>query len=201
MEADITRLLVEAQGGNKDAQSNLASLVYDELHRLAARCMRGERPDHTLQTTILVHEAFIKLVDEGDRSWQNRSHFFAVSAQVMRRLLIDHARSRRAEKRGGMRVKVEWDETVVVSEQHCEEWIAVDEALNRLSERDPRLSRIVELRFFAGLTEEEIGEVLGISARTVKREWRVAKAWLRAEFSSVKSDDNGPVGKSQRSNG
>jgi RNA polymerase sigma factor (TIGR02999 family) len=201
MEADITRLLIAAQAGNRDAQSSLASLVYDELHRLAARCMRNERPDHTLQPTVLVHEAFIRLVDEGGRSWQNRSHFFAVSAQVMRRLLIDHARSRRAYKRGGAGVRVEWDETAVVSEQRCEEWLAVDEALTRLSDRDSRLSQIVELRFFAGLTEEEIGEVLGISARTVKRDWRVAKAWLRGEFSSVNADDNGAVGTSQRSNG
>jgi RNA polymerase sigma factor (TIGR02999 family) len=205
MEANITRLLIEAQGGDKDAQSRLALLVYEELHRIAARCMRGERPENSMQTTMLAHEAFIKLVGEGDRSWQNRSHFFAVSAQAMRRLLVDHARSRRAEKRGGVAVKVEWNETMVVSTQNYENWLAVDEALNRLSDRDPRLSRIVELRFFAGLTEEEIGEVLGISARQVKRDWRVAKAWLRGQFSSVppgaKANDNGAVGTSKRRNG
>jgi RNA polymerase sigma factor (TIGR02999 family) len=201
METSITRILEDVRNGNKEAESRLASVVYDELHLLAVRCMRGERPDHTLQATLLAHEAFIKLVQETDRSWQNRSHFFAVSAHVMRRLLIDHARKRRTEKRGGGAIRVEWNDTIVVSMQHCEEWLAVDEALNRLSERDPRLSRVVEMRFFAGLTEEEIGEVLGISARQVKRDWRVAKAWLRGEFSPVKSDDNGPVGKSQSSNG
>lgn len=205
MEANITRLLGEAKCGDKDAQSRLASLVYDELHRLALRFMRGERPDNSLQATVLAHEAFIKLVGEAERNWENRSHFFAVAAQMMRRLLIDHARSRRAEKRGGGAVKVEWNETVIVSTQHCEQWLAVDEALNRLSDRDPRLSRIVELRFFAGLTEQEIGEVLGISARQVKRDWKVAKAWLRGHFSSVapgpKANDNGAVGTSQRNNG
>jgi RNA polymerase sigma factor (TIGR02999 family) len=201
MDAEITRLLAEIQAGNREAQSRLASLVYDELHRLAARCMNGENPDCAVQTTVLVHEAFMRLVDQENRNWQNRSHFFAAAAQIMRRLLVDYARGRRAGKRGGGRARVELDETMIVSVQHCEEWIAVDEALTRLSERDPRLSRIVELRFFAGLTAEEIGVVLEMSPRTVKREWQVAKAWLRGELSCVKSDDNGPVGTNQRSNG
>ena len=201
MEADITELLAEAQGGDRAAESRVASLVYDELHRLAARFMQGERPGQTVQATVLVHDAFIRLVGEEDRSFRNRAHFFAVAAQVMRHLLIDYARSRRAGKRGGGRLKVELDEAMVVSVQHCEEWIAVDDALTRLASRDPKLSQIVEMRFFAGLTEEEIGEALGISARTVKREWRVAKAWLHGELASLKSDDNGPVAASQGSNG
>jgi RNA polymerase sigma-70 factor, ECF subfamily len=198
-ETGITRLLADVQGGNQEARSRLASLVYDELHRLAARFMRGERSGHTLQATVLVHEAFMRLVDQSDQSWQNRAHFFAVAAQVMRRLLIDYARSRKTLKRGAG-IKVELDDAMIVSEQRCDEWIAVDEALDRLADRDLRLSRIVEMRFFAGLTEQEIGEVLQVSARTVKRDWRVAKAWLAGELAGVKSDDSGPVGTSERSN-
>jgi RNA polymerase sigma-70 factor, ECF subfamily len=193
MEAEITRLLAEIRGGNTEAQSRLASLVYDELHRLAAGYMYRERPDHSLQATILVHEAFIRLVDRDGRSWQNRSHFFAAAAQIMRRILIDYARARRSAKRGGAQPKVQIENAIVVSDDNCEEVIAVDQALIRLAERDPRLSRIVELRFFAGLTEEEIGEALGISPRTVKREWKVAKAWLHGELFGVKTDDSGPM--------
>jgi RNA polymerase sigma factor (TIGR02999 family) len=196
--AKITQLLAEVRGGNAEAESRLASVVYDELHRLAARYMRGERPNHSLQATILVHEAFIRLVDQDDRSWQNRSHFFAAAAQIMRRILIDYARNRRAEKRGGGQPVVQLDDAMVFSDDNCEEWIAVDQALDRLAERDARLARIVEMRFFVGLTEEEIGEVLGVSPRTVKRDWKVAKAWLHGELSSVKTDDSGPMAASQR---
>ena len=199
MGTEITRLLREARDGGSDAQSQLASAVYDELHRLALRCMLRERRDHTLQPTVLANDAFIKLVDETDRTWQNRSHFFAVAAQVMRRLLIDYARRRRTAKKGGGAARVEWNDALAITEQDCEQWLAVDEALKRLADRDNRMSRIVEMRFFGGLTEEEIAEVLGITARTVKRDWRVAKAWLRGEFSSVRSDDNGPVGTSKSS--
>jgi RNA polymerase sigma factor (TIGR02999 family) len=196
--AEITRLLAEVRGGNAGAESRLASVVYDELHRLAAHYMHGERPNHSLQATILVHEAFIRLVDQDDQSWQNRSHFFAAAAQIMRHILIDYARSRRAEKRGGGQLVVQLDDAMVFSDDNCEEWIAVDQALNRLAERDARLARIVEMRFFAGLTEEEIGEVLGVSPRTVKRDWKVAKAWLHGELSSVKTDDSGPMASRQR---
>jgi RNA polymerase sigma-70 factor, ECF subfamily len=191
--AGITQLLGEAKRGNSEAQSRLASAVYQELHRLAARCMYGERSDHSLQATILVHEAFIRLVAQDDRSWQNRAHFFGAAAQVMRCILIDYARNRRAVKRGSGQPKVPFDETIALSNDNCEEWIAVDQALNRLAERDARMARIVELRFFAGLKEEEIAEVLGISVRTVKRDWRVAKAWLHSELSGVKSDDSGSM--------
>jgi RNA polymerase sigma factor (TIGR02999 family) len=166
----------------------LASVVYDKLHRLAACYMRREWSGNTLQPTALVHEAFIKLVSEDDRTWQNRAHFFAVSAKVMRHLLIDQARRHRAEKRGGEVIRVEWDGSVGISNLDYERWLAVDEALNHLTERDPRLSQVVELRFFGGLTEDEIGEVLGISSRTVKREWKVAKAWLADELSPWKSE-------------
>jgi RNA polymerase sigma-70 factor (ECF subfamily) len=186
----ITQLLGEIQRGNAEAQSRLASAVYDELHRLAARCMCGERSDNSLQATALVNDAFILLVAQKDRSWQNRTHFFASAAQVMRRILIDHARSRRAEKRGGGQPKVKLDEATALCHDNCEEWIAVDQALDRLAERDTRMAKIVELRFFGGLTEEEIGEVLGISPRTIKRDWKVAKAWLHGELSGVKSDDS-----------
>ena len=196
--AEITRLLAEVRGGNAEAESRLASVVYDELHRLAAYYMHGERPNHSLQATILVHEAFIRLVDQDDQNWQNRSHFFAAAAQIMRHILIDYARSRRAEKRGGGQPVVQLDEAMVFSDDNCEEWIAVDQALDRLGERDARLARIVEMRFFAGLTEEEIGEVLGVSPRTVKRDWKVAKAWLHGELSSVKTDDSGPMASRQR---
>jgi RNA polymerase sigma factor (TIGR02999 family) len=196
--AEITELLAEVHKGNTEAQSLLASLVYDELHRRAAGYMLGERRDHSLQATALVHEAFVRLVNSDNRSFQNRSHFFAAAAQVMRRILIDYARNRSAEKRGGGQFRMQLDDAIVLSNDNFDEWIAVDDALNHLAERDSRLARIVEMRFYAGLTEEEIGEVLGISPRTVKRDWRVAKAWLRAELSQVKADDSGPVAAHER---
>jgi RNA polymerase sigma factor (TIGR02999 family) len=157
--------------------------------------MNRERPDHTLQTTILVDEAYLQLVNQEDRNWQSRSHFFAVAAQLMRRILIDHARSRNAAKRGGgPRVKVPLDDVVVLSNDKCEELILVDRALARLFDRDPRLGRIVELKFFAGMTDEEVGEVLGLSARQIKRDWSVARTWLHGELSIGKSDDGGTMG-------
>jgi len=200
MEANITALLAKVHGGNKQAREQLALVVYDQLHHLAARCMNGERPNHSLQATILVHEAFVRLVHEADRNWQNRSHFFAVAAQVMRRLLIDHARASRAARRD-KRLNVNWDDALVASEDSIGDWIFVDEALTRLSSHDARLSQIVELRFFAGFTEEEIARVLGVAPRTVRREWRVAKARLRGELSGAGAYDVGAVAESQRSNG
>lgn len=190
---EITALLGEVQRGNAEAQSRLASLVYDELHRLAAGYMNRERAGHSLQATVLVDEAFIRLVDQNDRSWQNRTHFFAAAAQIMRRILIDYARNRRAEKRGGVQARVPFDDAVAFSDDNLEEWIEVDQALSRLADRDSRMARIVELRFFGGLTEEEIGEALGISPRTVKRDWKVAKAWLHGELSGIKKDDPGAM--------
>jgi RNA polymerase sigma-70 factor (ECF subfamily) len=179
---EITQLLSEVSKGNSEATSRLAELVYDQLHRTAAWFMNGERRDHSLQATILVHEAYLQLVNQEDQNWQNRAHFFAVAAGHMRRILIDHARARNAIKRGGRNIKVDIDEIVVIADDHCEELVIIDEALNRLSEFDERLCRIVELKFFGGLTEEEIAEVLRISPRTVKRDWKVARAWLRGEL-------------------
>ena len=178
----ITQLLVELRTGNKDAESQLVPLVYEELHRLAQSYMRRERSDHTLQPTALVNEAYVRLVGQ-DKDWQNRSHFFAVGAQVMRRVLVDYARSHRSGKRGGDLQKINVDDLPLGSEHYSKELLALDDALSRLAEWDPRQSRIVELRFFGGLTEEEIGAVVGVSERTVKREWRLARAWLHKTIS------------------
>ena len=183
MPGEITELLAEVRGGNSASESRLAELVYDQLHGIAARYMRFERPDHSLQATLLVDDAYLHLVNQEDRNWQNRSHFYAVAAQVMRRILIDHARIHNAAKRGGGLAAVQLEDTAILTEDKCEELIAVDQALIHLADRDPRLARIVEMRFFAGLTEDEIAEVLGVSARTVKRDWQVAKAWLHGELS------------------
>src|SRR5437660_267435 len=147
MPGEITQLLAEIRERNSGAESRLASLVYDQLHHIAARYMHHERPDHTLQSKILVHEAYLQLVNQPDRNWQNRSHFFAVAAQLMRRILVDHARSRNAAKRGGPQVRLRLDDVLVFSDAKCDELIALDQALARLAEWDPRQSRIVELRF------------------------------------------------------
>jgi RNA polymerase sigma factor (TIGR02999 family) len=187
--AEITQLLGEAREGKPEAHSRLAAVVYGELHRLAVYHMHNERPDHSLQATVLVDEAFMRLIGSGDRNWQNRAHFFAAAAQVMRRILIDYARNRRTEKRGGGRWKVDLEKAAVFSNENCEEWIAVDQALGRLAQRDARMARIVELRYFAGLTEEEVAEALVISARTVKRDWRVAREWLRADLSTAQAHE------------
>lgn len=182
-EGEITRLLVEIKGGNRRAQSELMPLVYAELRRLARGYMRGERPDHTLQATALVHEAYLKLVEEPAIDWQGRAHFFAVAAQLMRRILVDHARAHQAAKRGGLDHKISLEEELIFSEAKSAELLALDEALVRLAEQDPRQARIVELRFFGGLSIEEIAEVLQISPRTVKRDWNMARAWLYEEIS------------------
>ena len=190
---EITELLGEMRDGKTAAQSRLAVLVYEELHRIASRYMYKERPDHSLQATVLVNDAYLYLVNQEDRNWQNRSHFFAVAAQLMRRILIDHARNRNAAKRGGGRAAVQLEDALVIADDRMEEVIAVDLALTRLAEWDARLARIVEMRFFAGLTEDEIAEALGISPRTVKRDWKVAKAWLHGELSGIATDDLRPV--------
>lgn len=180
---EITQLLVEIRKGNRAAESKLMPLVYQELRKLARRYMRLERRDHTLQTTALVHEAYVRLVDQRHVSWQNRAHFFAVAAQIMRRILVDHARAHQAAKRGGTDRGISLDDTMVFTEEKASDILVLDEALTRLSERDRRQCRIVELRFFGGLTEEEAAEALGISVRTVKRDWRIAKAWLYHQVS------------------
>ncbi len=181
---EVTQLLAQIHAGNKEAENRLIPLVYAELRRLASYYLRGERSDHTLQPTALVHEAYIRLTRMQEVDWQSRAHFFATAATLMRRILVDHARAQCAEKREGFREAVSLDEDLVVSNSRSTDLIALDEALERLAKLDARRSRIVELRFFGGLSEQETGNVLGISERTVKRDWRVAKAWLYNELSS-----------------
>jgi RNA polymerase sigma-70 factor, ECF subfamily len=181
----ITLLLTELRAENREAESRLVPLVYDELRRMARRHMRGERADHTLQPTALVHEAYLRLVDQREVRWRNRAHFFGVAAQLMRRILVDYARANKAEKRGGDVAKVPLEEALVFTEKGGPALLALDEALSRLHEFDPRQGRIVELRFFAGLTEEEIAAVLGVSARTIKRDWNIARAWLYKEINKT----------------
>lgn len=182
---DVTHLLNDWGKGNQEALKTLMPLVYDELHRLARRYLRHERPGHTLQTTALVHEAYLKLVDQTNTSWQNRAQFFAAAAQVMRHILVDYARSRKAFKRGGDYSRLSLDESVISFEEKDPDLLTLNEALNRLAAIDPQQSRVVELRAFGGLTVEETAEVLGISPRTVKREWSMAKAWLHKQLGSV----------------
>jgi RNA polymerase sigma factor (TIGR02999 family) len=184
---DITRLLHQMQAGDETATPRLMAAVYPELKRIATRYLRAERPDHTLQATALVNEAYLQLIDQRGKDWHNRAHFFAVSAQVMRRILVDYARERKAWKRGAGAPKVELVENLVVVEEKLDEILAVDTALSRLSARDARQGKVVELRFFGGLTESEIALVLGIAPRTVKRDWAVAKAWLYGELNGGSS--------------
>lgn len=179
---DVTDLLIEWGKGDQDALNKLIPLVYDELHRLASRHLRHERPGHTLQTTALVHEAYLKLVDQRNLTWQHRAQFFAAAAQVMRHVLVDHARRRRAFKRGGDYCRFSLDESVISSEEKDPDLLTLNEALNSLAVIDPQQSRVVELRVFGGLTVEETAEALGISSRTVKREWSMGKAWLHKQI-------------------
>ena len=181
---DVTDLLIEWGKGDQEALNQLMPLVYDELHRLASRHLRHERPGHTLQTTALVHEAYLKLVDQKNMTWQNRVQFFAASAQVMRHILVDHARSRRTLKRGGENLRLSLDEAKVSSGEKDADLLSLNEALNSLAVIDPQQSRVVELRTFGGLTVEETAEALRISTRTVKREWSMAKAWLHRQISN-----------------
>ena len=175
---NITRMLKAWGAGDEDALDELIAVVHDELHRIAARHLRRERHGHTLQTTDLLNEAFEKLVQKKDVKWKDRTHFFALAAQIMRRILIDHARTRLSAKRGGGGVKVSLDRVALVSENRAEELISLDNALMQLSKMDPRKSRIVELKFFGGLTTEEIAELEQMSKRSIERELRKAKAWL-----------------------
>ena len=193
-QADVTALLLQLKQGNHEAGEKLIPLVYEELKRLARSYMRRERPDHTLQTTALVHEAYLKLVRQHAVNWQGRSHFFGIAAQLMRRILIDHARGHLREKRGGVREVLPLDEALVFSPEHSEELVKLDEALERLAKLDARQSQIVELRFFGGLSVEETAEFLGISPKTVKRDWSVAKAWLYGELRQRDGDIPRAVG-------
>ena len=178
---EVTVLLLDWSNGDKSALEKLIPLVYDELRRIARNYMRRERAGHTLQSAALVNEAYLKLIDCSRVGWQNRAHFFAVAAQLMRRILIDHARARNYGKRGGGAHKVSLDEAAVLSNERAAELIAIDTALTNLEALDPRKSRIVELRFFGGLNLEETAEAMGISSPTVQREWRKARAWLYQE--------------------
>jgi RNA polymerase sigma factor (TIGR02999 family) len=178
---DITELLLAWSEGNQDALKKLTPLVYGELHRLAHHYMAGERTGHTLQSTALVNEAYLRLVQTNRVQWQNRAHFFGVSAQLMRRILVDFARSRQYAKRGGNAPMVLLDDAPVAVRE-CAELVALDDALSALSAMDPRKGQVVELRFFGGLSVEESAEVLKVSVETVMRDWRLAKVWLRREL-------------------
>ena len=180
---DVTQLLAQWSGGDRAALDRLVPAVYAELRRMAARYLRQERPQHTLQPTALVNEAFVKLIDQRDVRWQNRAHFFGVAAQLMRRILVDHARERAAAKRGGGLQQVPLDDSLALGASNQVDILAIDQALNRLGTVDPDQVRLVELRFFGGLTIEETAEVLGWSTGSVKREWNVAKAWLQRDLS------------------
>ena len=175
---DVTILLNQINNGDSSAPEQLLPLVYDELRKLASGYLKNERPDHTLQATALVHEAYIRLVDWENVSWENRSHFFAVSAQVMRHILVDHARQKKAEIHGGNLQKLALDEAISFSSSREVDLVDLDDALKELEKLDERQSKIVELRFFAGLTIEETAHALGVSTMTVSRDWNFAKAWL-----------------------
>ena len=180
----LTGLLVKWSEGDKGVLNQLLPAVYDELHRMAARYLRRERPNHTLQPTALINEAYLRLVDQDSVTWENRAHFFGIAAQVMRRILVDHARGHHAAKRGGSVIKLPLDEAIHGSPKQEEvDWITLDSALNRLAHLDPEQSRLVELRYFGGLTIEETAQVMGISPATVKRKWTISRAWLRREIS------------------
>ena len=179
--AEVTRLLLALGNGNQAAVDELVPLVYAELRRLAAYYLKNERGGHTLQPTALVHEAFLKLV-ETDIQWQNRGHFFALAANLMRRILVDYARAYRAEKRGGGEEKVSLDEAFVFARERPAEMIALDEALQKLAEIDSRRSQVVELKFFGGLNNDEIAQVLGVHSNTVLRDWNLARAWLKTQI-------------------
>lgn len=180
----ITRMLQEWSGGRREVIDDLMPLVYDELHRQAKRYLRRERPGHTLQTTALIHEAYLKLIDQRNVAWESRTHFYAIAAQAMRRILVDHARTQKREKRGGDNIAVPLDEALQIAakDEKTVDLIALDEALTRLAERDERQARVVELRYFADLSLEETAAALGISRATAALDWSMAKAWLFREL-------------------
>ena len=183
---EITRLLVAWSDGDESALEDLTPLVHEELHRLAHHYMSPERAGHTLQTSALVNEAYVRLIDWKNVRWQSRAHFFGVSAQLMRRILVDFARSRRYQKRGGGEPLVALDDVALMSDKKGADLVALDEALRSLAELDARQSKVVELRFFGGLSIEEAAEVLKVSAGTVRRDWSLARAWLHRELASDK---------------
>lgn len=182
---DVTQILLDWSRGDPEAPDKLMPLVYDELRRIASQYLRRERADHTLQPTALVHEAYLKLVDQQRVSWQNRAHFFAIAAQAMRRILVSYARQHLAAKRGGPRQRLTLDEAMGAAQQREVDLIALDEAMTNLEAIDPQQSRIIELRFFGGLSVEETAQVIGVSPATVKREWTMARAWLHRRMSAT----------------
>ena len=181
---EITKLLIDWKGGNAEAFNELAPMVYRELRKLAASCLRSDRPDHTLQPTALIHEAYLRLIDQSMPGWQNRSHFFGVAARLMRQVLVDFARSRQSQKRGGGN-KVTLNEAVAYSEENSSRLLEINEALDRLAAFDERKCKVIELRYFGGLDREEIAEALGVSLATVKRDLAIAEAWLRREMGAT----------------
>ena len=185
----ITQLLLAWGNGDERALADLMPLVYDELHKVAARHLHRLRPGHTLQTTALVNEAYLRLIDASQVRWQNRAHFFAVSAQLMRRILVDFARQRQNLKRGGGAQQVSLDEALVIAPERGADLIALDDALHRLAALNARQAQVVELRYFGGLTEEETAEALKVSLRTVQREWNLARLWLYRELNTGGNDD------------
>jgi len=185
---EVTQLLVAWGDGDRSAFDKLMPLVYDELHRLARRYMARERPEHTLQASVLVNEAYVRLIDQRNMRWQNRVQFFGIAATLMRRILVSYARSRHYSKRGGNARRISLDEALIVSEERSLEVVALDDALTALAVMDARKSQIVELRFFGGLSIEETAEVLGVSPGTVMRDWTLAKAWLRREITADKPE-------------
>jgi RNA polymerase sigma factor (TIGR02999 family) len=180
---EVTGILRDWSGGDPQAPERLMPLVYDELRRLARTFLSRERDDHTLQPTALVNEAYLRLVDQTRVSWQNRSHFYGIAASMMRRVLIDHARAHATEKRGGGAVRLSVDDVRLPLEQRAHSLVALDEALERLMQMDERKCRVVEMRFFAGMSDEEIAEVLSVTTRTVLRDWKTARLWLYRELS------------------
>lgn len=191
MPRDVTQLLLDWNEGKTGAVDDLMPLVYDELRRLARLYLRRERPDHTLEPSALVHEAFFKLIDQRRVQWRNRAHFLGISAHLMRRVLVKHARSHHALKRGGHAAQVTLDESMLSGTMRAVDVLALEDALVRLRERDDRQVQIVELRFYAGLTADETAEVLSISPSTVHREWRMARAWLGRELGDLHNLDSG----------
>ena len=182
-EHDVTRLLHEWSEGNQQALAELLPIIYDELRRLAHHHLKNERPEHTLQSSALVHEAYCRLVGQDLPEWKSRAHFFAIAAQLMRQILVDYARRRRASKRGSGVCMLTLDDAVALPHRKDVDVVALDDALNTLAEVDPRQSRVVELRFFAGLSLEETSKVMGIATATVQRDWTAARAWLHREIS------------------
>ena len=190
---DVTQLLRRLNGGNSQAANELVPLIYNELRQLAAACMRREQAGHTLQATALVHEAYLRLMGQRNVQWNDRAHFFAVAATLMRRVLLDYARKRHTAKRGGAPRKATLEEGLLIAEEHLEDVLALDQCLTRLAAIDPQQARLVELRFFAGLDVEETAAVMGISTATVKREWSSAKAWLNREITGRKGRGSGAL--------